>query len=127
MTKSLIVVVALLAGGCSSPTGPSPLQIAGTWQGTVFDTLSGQGAVQVTFNQSGADLTGTWATIYPSGNNGGTLSGRLNGSALTATLMPSVPQCALSVTATVSGNTITGTYAAINCGAAISGAINVAR
>ena len=66
--------------------------------------------------------------IDPSAANSGTLSGTIAGSTLSLTLTPSDPRtCPFDLTATVSGNRITGTYAAFNCTVPVSGAIDLAR
>ena len=52
----------------------------------------------------------------------------MTGAALDLTLSPGDPEtCPFNVAATVTGNTITGTYAAFNCTIAISGSIDLVR
>ena len=132
-----IIAIAAVLGLClvsarcggDSPTSPSaPVSLTGTWTGTIQDSLVGAGTARVTIAQSGSSLTGTWSFTAGGDTNSGSLSGSVTGSSLSVTLTPSVPtSCPFQVTATVSGNTITGTYAAFNCTVAISGSINLTR
>ena len=129
MKTSLVGAVSLLLCtmllGCGgSPSSPSAAaaNLSGTWAGPLTSTLVGNGTVQVTLNQSGSSLSGTWLSTFPdpSNNNSGSLSGTVNGSNVSATLTPSDPtNCPLNVTATVNGNVMTGTYAAFNCTVAV--------
>jgi hypothetical protein len=86
--------------------------------------------VRITFNQSGGPLTGTWSATFANGvlTNSGSLSGSMNGSDISAILTPTDPlTCPYNVTATRNGNTITGTYAAFNCTASVTGSVNVTK
>jgi hypothetical protein len=54
--------------------------------------------------------------------------GSINGASVSLTLTPSVPtNCPYTVTATVSGNAINGTYATFNCLAALSGSVTLTK
>jgi hypothetical protein len=127
----VVGVVSFQSAACgSNPSSPSSTSIAGTWTGSINDSLVGAGSVRITFNQSGSGLSGTWSTSFANGvlNNGGSLTGSMNGSNIAATLAPSNPlECPYNVTATRNGNTITGTYAAFNCTVAVSGSVNVTK
>ena len=84
--------------------------------------------VRVTVAQNGSSLTGTWSISAAVQTNSGSLSGSVTGSSLSITLTPSVPtSCPYQLTATVTGNTITGTYASFNCTVAVSGSLTVTR
>ncbi len=127
---SVLVLIGLTAGcSSSSPTAPSEISVAGNWSGTLSDSLAGTGRLAFTFAQSAAALSGTWSTTYsnPGYNNGGSLSGSVSGSSVTLTLTPSVPTyCPYNVTGTLSGSTLSGTYAAFNCTVAVSGTFSAA-
>jgi len=126
------IVLALLmgcGGGSSSPTAPSTLSVAGTWNGSISDAIEGTGSAQLTIAQTGTSLSGTYGVNYPNiGNTSGTFTGSISGASMSATLTPSIPTvCTSAVTATVNGNQITGTYAATNCSASDSGSINLTK
>lgn len=127
----LVSLVSFHAAGCgSSPSSPSSTSIAGTWTGSINDSALGPGSVRITFNQSGGPLTGTWSATFANGalTNTGSLSGSMNGSDISAILTPTDPlACPYNVTATRNGNTITGTYAAFNCTASVSGSVSVTK
>ena len=127
----LVGFVSFHAAGCgSSPSSPSSTSIAGTWTGSINDSAYGAGSVRLTFNQSGGPLTGTWSATFANGvlTNTGSLSGSMNGSDISAVLTPTDPlACPYNVTATRTGNTITGTYAAFNCTASVTGSVNVTK
>jgi hypothetical protein len=114
----LALVAALLVAfvGChKSPTAPSPLLLTGTWVGTGFFPSGTSASFQIT--QSGSTLTGTWETIGFSGPNG-TVNGSANGSSVSVTFYApgSGASCPfpITVTATVNGNQMTGTWATVN-------------
>ena len=126
----------LVASGCgsSAPTSPSTQSIAGTWSGSIINTTpAGQpnGNVVLTLAQTGSTLSGTWSTTYPtspSSNNAGTLTGSLSGSGASFTLSPSNPTlCPYSATATVTGSSMAGTFAAFNCTIAVAGSFSVTK
>jgi hypothetical protein len=125
-----VVVVLVAACGSSSTAAPSAPNTTGTWTGTVSDAVMGQGAVRLTITQTGSSVAGTWATTYPNvtNNNGGSLTGSVNNTSVTATLIPSIPTtCPLNATATLNGNAMSGTYTAFNCALAVRGTINVSK
>ena len=125
----ILVLVGLAGAGCKSNTSPSDL-LTGTWNGTLFSVAEGPGTARVTFNQSGSSLSGTWLIVTASGQGGGTLSGTVNGSAVSAVFEPSIPTaCPYSVTGTVSGNRrrLTGTYATFLCTLSLTGTFDLER
>ena len=102
-TPALLVTAALLCVACGSDiiTDPTPTSFAGTWNGTVTDSLSG---------------------IH------GSLNGTVSGAVLQATLQSSDPQyCSLGLSVATSGSTITGTYAAVNCSYTQTGSVSATR
>jgi hypothetical protein len=116
-------------GSSSSPTGPSTHSVNGTWSGSITSNLAvGSGPATVTLSQSGNRLSGTWSVIGPTSPDSGSLTGSVDGSAVSVTLSPSVPTgCPYTATMTVSGNSMTGTYAAFNCTASIAGGIALTK
>jgi hypothetical protein len=125
-------LASVACGGRSSstPTGPTISSVAGTWVGTTKDSVAGTGNIQVTISQNDAALTGTWASTFAdiSNNNGGTLGGTISGSSVSVVLTPSDPvTCSFSVTATVSGSSMAGTYATTNCNVAVTGSVSLTK
>ena len=128
---ALLLVIALAPlAACDSddnPMAPSN-PLTGTWTGTIDDNTGGMGTARVTLNQSGSTLTGTWATSLPGSDNGGSLTGSVNGSALSIVLDTSDPtSCPFNLTATVNGNRMTGTYAAFNCSIVVTGSLDLTK
>jgi plastocyanin len=121
------------------PPPKPPLQIAGSWNGTVVDPVQGTGAINLTFTEktgkAKATLTGTWTVNYNNPPNGaindvGTLKGSVVGNAVAVTLHPrkgdALGSCSLvfnSVEATQ--DNITGTYRFGGCPANHTGPITV--
>ena len=78
--------------------------------------------------QASASLSGTWVSTNSSNTNGGVLSGSVTGSGVSMTLTPSTSTtCPLSVTATVNGSHMTGTYTAVSCITPVSGIITLTK
>jgi hypothetical protein len=132
VTGLLVAVLglALVPAGCgNSPTAPSPF--AGSWSGEVTDSQVGAGKLNLQLSSIPSDpsVTGNWATAFPIGanDNNGPLVGTVSGSSITAVLMPlyNPATCQLSLSATVSGSTMTGTYGAPNCALADSGSFSL--
>ena len=147
----LTFVVGSASAACNSsspPTGPSTPSVSGTWSGSItskpasLSTAVVPGArtrppgaittgyavdsdqARITLSQTDSSLSGSWSTTGPNGTNGGTLTGFIDGSAVSMTLSPSSPtSCPYTATVTVSGNSMTGTYAAFNCTDASAGGI----
>lgn len=116
-------------GGGGSPSAPTVMQIAGTWAGTITSNqVSGNGPARITIAQSGTSLTGTWNATGPGGPDSGNMSGSISGSSVSMNLASSVPtNCPYTVTVTVGGTSMTGTYATANCTVAASGGINLTK
>lgn len=104
--------------------------LTGTWAGSTTNSQTQEtGSARATLTQVGASLSGTWSVNYPSlGTNSGTLSGTVTGSAVSVTLYPADPLgCEQSVTATVRGSRMRGTWSTINCTVTASGSVDVRR
>jgi len=84
-------------GAQSTPPQP-PLQISGSFDGTVVDTKAGEGTINLTFTEktgkTRATLRGTWTASYPDTspegaiNDVGILRGTVVGSTVTLSLVP---------------------------------------
>jgi hypothetical protein len=147
-TPALLVMAALLCTACGSssmtspstpsPTAtptptptPAPTNFTGTWNGTVTDSLCGAGTFQGVLTQSGSSVTGTGTVGFARiacGGVKGSFSGTASGASLQATLQSNDPQyCSLALTATLSGSTLTGTYAAVSCAYTETGTISATQ
>ena len=131
-----ILALALLAFGCASsgdessrgPSGP----FGGTWHGSLEEATTGNfGEIELTVEQSGTDISGTWSAWFGSGTlNSGTLSGDLQDDNRTVQLTLSsalTGPCPMSVTAVLQGEEAKGTYASLNCPIFLAGTADVYR
>ena len=125
---------------CDNPAGPSFTvpSLAGEWAGTISHSLAGDGALTLKVSQMGPGLFGNWASVYPDPafNQSGSFSGTITGSPFILFLRPAVPiVCSpgvtltgtLAVSATVSGDRISGPFTILTCTGAIGGTIEVNR
>ena len=118
----------LLASCTSNNGGTAPFSYAGSWSGTIQDSLAGPGTISATLTQSGSDLGGTWQASFTSGSNGGSAVGFVNGNEVLLELHPSsVSACPYNVVATRSGNTLSGNYSAFNGTGTITGTISMTK
>lgn len=76
---------------------PPPIEIAGSWDGTIQDPVQGIGAINLTFTERSTKtrgiLRGTWTANFNNPPNGaindvGTLTGSVVGSTVAMTLIP---------------------------------------
>lgn len=122
-----LVVLGLAACG-SSDSGTRAPTYAGAWSGEIVDDIVGTGTVTANLTQRGNELGGTWRAVYPEFTNSGSAVGLVNGSDVLIELWPSDPTtCPFRLTATRSGDSLSGTYAAFNCTASISGQITLTK
>lgn len=129
-TVRMLVILACVLGlvlvGCGG--GDDEDNVAGNYRGTIQDSLAGTGTITATLAQNGNAVTGTFQTSFPDGQGGGSVSGSRSGNALTLTVTPPQPlACPLNVTATVAGDEIRGTYAALNCPVVDTGSFTLTR
>lgn len=99
------VALVVLALGCGDddPSGPSGAQLDGTWSG---DT--DLGTLNMTLNETDGNITGNGLLTLGNHNADLTLEGTLDGS--TVAIAVSSPQLTpFDISATVAGNTMTGT------------------
>jgi hypothetical protein len=113
------VGVSLAAIGCGSGDddggGYSGYGVTGKWSG--FSVVDGKSyPTWATFSQSGTQVTGTLENQY-------SFSGTLNGNAMLLTMIPVTSSSGLvngSISSTVSGNSMEGTYILERAGIAIA-------
>jgi hypothetical protein len=127
-----LVLVLISAAACWLPPGPSPALVTtmdGTWAGTMTsDNLAAAGSIRATISQANGLLSGTWASSNSNSTNGGMVSGSVNGSSVSVTLTPGLTStCALTVTATVNGTQMTGTFDAVSCATVVKGSITLTK
>jgi hypothetical protein len=105
-------------GAVVTSPGASPAAgtVAGDWNGTWQSTVVTQatGTFTVTFAQNGNALTGTVRVADSTCLPEGSLTGVLNGSAITFGAVKGANT--ISYTGTVSGDSMSGTYGAPTCG-----------
>ena len=125
---------------CDHSPGPSFAgpDLTGTWVGTIFHSVTGDGTITLNVSQRGPGLFGNWSSTFPRApfNVSGTLSGTLTGTPFTLFLRPATPiVCGpdetltgtLAVNATVSGDQISGPFTILNCAGVLSGQVLVSR
>jgi hypothetical protein len=130
----LVMMSWVVLAGCGGDGDNNDTNVAGTFRGTIQDSIAGTGTITATLAQDGSDLRGTYQTTFadPRNNGAGSVDGEVRGNGVTLTASPSVtsfvpPACPFNVTAIVNGDQISGTYAAFNCTVAVSGTINLTR
>ena len=112
-------------GGSTTSATPSTSTLAGTYVGSAQDTAGGTGSLTIVLSHSGSYVTGSWRGAEPGWR---ALNGTVTGGAIAATLLPSVSTaCPYALSATVSGNHLTGTYASFNCPVPVNGAVDATR
>ncbi len=123
-------------GACDQPVAPSRV-LAGDWTGTITDSAAGNGALSLTITQTGPGISGAWASTFgdTSFNRSGSLSGTITGSPIVLFLTPTIPIACptgsltgtLSLSTTVQGNRLTGTYTVLTCSGVNTGSVAVER
>jgi hypothetical protein len=125
--QSIMLALALALLGC----GDGVPNLAGTWTGTIQDSLAGTGALLLTIGQRDTQLSGSWQSTFPdpANNNGGNLSGTVGDASIALVLSASRPgACSFTVAANRDDDRhFTGTYASFNCGRAQGGTLDVTR
>jgi hypothetical protein len=107
------------ASPTTAPTSTPTQTLSGNFAGSATDSIAGSGYVSFQINQSGSQASGYWGSAYPSWGfvNGGTLSGSISGTTLTAIATSQVTNgCSVNVTGTLASGTITGRYTGIGTG-----------
>jgi|GEM_PF-4834299 S1-C subfamily serine protease len=106
--------------------------VGGTYVGSLYDTMAGNGAFTVTLLQDGKTLVGTWAAEFSSNrnyNNSGEVRGTVLGPTSAAFyLLSSVSNfCPYLATVVVGSAELRGTYASHNCTVANGGSFTAQR
>ncbi len=109
-----------VTGATGTTTSPPDLGagLSGTWSGTWKNTTpdKAQGTFKLTWQQSGSVLTGTITIAGTPCLTGGHITGALNGSTISFGVVKGAVEVAY--TGSVSGTTMSGTYAT-SCGSAV--------
>jgi hypothetical protein len=97
--RSFVAVATLLVllgnVGCgSAPTGPSaPVDVSGRWGGTTCpEALRSQCIFEMTIAQAGSSISGTVNYVFPSDRETGTLTGTVEGSYMTFSVIWTRPE-----------------------------------
>jgi len=128
MQVGTVFLLALLLSSCGNPGGSTAFSYGGNWVGTINDSIAGSGTMTAAMAQSGSNLVGTWQATFAAGSNGGNLIGVIQGNQVVLQMNPSDPTtCPFEAVATRSGSTLSGTYAAFNCTAVITGTVSMTK
>ena len=122
----LFLLAFLVVGSGCGPNPNQPSSVTGTWTGTLASNILGNVTIQLTLTQAGSSVTGTFAQTAPGAVSsfGSTLTGTLNGSAVSIAL--AFGTCTRTLTGTWSGTTLSGSYAASGvCGNLDSGTFTI--
>lgn len=131
-----VVVSAAVACRDRPPAAPTGA-FSGTWTGVVTDSASGSGSVRLSIEERDSSVVGTFATTFGGVvSRDGPAQGARVGSTLVLTFTPAVPlNCGggvtlsgtLSITLTPTGSRLSGTYAGLVCGGAVTGSLDLVR
>jgi hypothetical protein len=126
---SLVLVVGMLLTSCGpSDESTASYDFAGTWTGVVQDNQADAGTVTAVLAQNGNELTGNWQIVFEDRTVGGTATGVVSGNEVVFDLVPSQANtCPYNVVVTRSGDTLSGTYSAVDCSANVTGTISVSK
>lgn len=133
----LPTVVAVSAIACRDrpPAAPSGA-FSGTWTGVAIDSASGSGNARLSIEERDTSVVGTFTTTFGGVvSRDGAAQGARVGSTLVLTFTPAVPlNCGgvtlsgtLSITLTPAGSRLSGTYAGLVCGGAVTGTLDLVR
>jgi len=103
-----VILAGLILSACSSPTAPSqPVDASGLWTRTGCEQFLTGCKITMTIMQNGSSLSGTFTR---DGTSGGSLTGTVTQQKVSANLVPkTTPDCAFTLTGTISGDQWTGT------------------
>ncbi len=130
MLRTVFLALALpfVLAACSTGGGSTAYDYSGAWTGTREDSRGFLATETVTLTQDGSDVGGTWQSVSSEGTFGGTVLGVVNGNEVVIEFFPSqVNLCPFRAVLTRNGDTLSGTYAAFNCTASLSGTITISR
>jgi len=106
------------SGSFSLQAAQSPANIAGSYSGTLTDSLAGGGSLSMSLTQNGIQLGGTYSSTYSNAafNKIGPVYGFVSNSQVTIIGTPNPSNtCPFFGVGTLSGTTISGTYQAFQC------------
>lgn len=130
---SLLMLTPMLGcegGDDDDGNAPPAVNVSGNFAGTVSDSIAGNGTLTLSLSQNGNNVSGTFQSRFanPASNNSGSVNGTVSGTTLELTVTPSNPNsCPFRVVGQATGTQATGTYAAFNCSAAVSGTVTLTR
>jgi hypothetical protein len=127
---SSLLAVLVLGAACGTEADTTFVW-TGTWDGTATMTgvvpgnptpVTESGFAQLVLTQSGAQVSGTWSSLSPSGQFNGAVAGRVTDTGITMTISTLSPfPCALSGQGTRSGQVVTGSLTPQTCAISLSG------
>ena len=125
-----MLLLGMALWGCGGDGDDVP-SIAGTYRGSVQDSLNGTGTATLTIAQNGRALTETFQDTFtnPPSTTNGTVTGTLDYPSIALTVESPASPCPFSFTGTfVTSTRITGTYVPVNCPPLVlTGNIDVTR
>jgi hypothetical protein len=133
------VCLLVLVAGCGSRLPVAPvLPLDGTWTGSIAHSRAGDGTVVLRMTQTGVAATGTWTASFAGGASGmtGSIGGTLSGPSAALFLTPADPLVCgggltlsgtFALTATVTGDRLSGSFVAFTCDGADTGDLDVTR
>ena len=127
-TLGLSSVLSACSGGSGSSTTPSTASLAGSYSGSLSDSVAGSGSVGLSIAQSGNSISGQFADTFsnPSYDNGGSISGTVSGNSFSGSVKSVfVNACGFSIKGSLSGSTLSGTYSATDCTVSATGTFSV--
>jgi hypothetical protein len=108
--RKLLLALALLSAACSdSSSGPDPVEIEGSWQGTFQVPSGGAGSLTMTLQESGGQVNGNGSITGPTGSLAITISGTFQ-RPNAALAIAAQGFNDLSLTAVVGEETMSGTF-----------------
>lgn len=125
MKRSLALALVVVLAAC----GGIGRTLSGTWSGTFAVGGAGSSTATMSLTQTGDSFVGTWQVAFAEGTRGGSLEGTVADDAtVEMRLHPAgSAACPYAVTATWSGDTLSGTYETFNCSGRVSGTLNLQR
>jgi hypothetical protein len=120
-----VAAVANRNTGAPSSTTAAPPTLSGTYSGSVQDSRGAGGPVTLVLTHATPYVTGTWHGPEPVWR---ALNGTVTGNAIAGTLLPSASTaCPFRLSATVSGDRMTGTFSSFECASPVSGTLDLTR
>jgi hypothetical protein len=103
--------------------GPPPPHVAGPWCGSIKDNEFGPGTINLEVVQKRTKLSGSWSDTL--GGNG-TIKGKINGDAITATLKQRGTKCKVALVGSlVAPDEVSGSYSIFGCHESDGGSFDI--